>query len=78
MVILIVPIPYAVLMQNGFDASAEENADEIKKFLDYIKTQGEDHYTTITAQMDNIIKEILNVKTITAKETTKVVLSSSV
>jgi ABC-type multidrug transport system fused ATPase/permease subunit len=64
------PSPFngiAQALYDSFDGSAEEKTDEIQKFLDDIKRQGEDHYTKITSDMDDIMKEIFNVKTITAK-----------
>lgn len=55
---------------NNFDGSKVEKVDAVLKFLVDFKEQGESHYNKVAFQLDNITKEIVDMKSNAAKDNT--------
>lgn len=53
---------------DSFDGSEEEKSAAVLNYFKYLQSQGEKHYNTVTSQLNGILNEIQDVKTITAKQ----------
>jgi mannitol/fructose-specific phosphotransferase system IIA component (Ntr-type) len=54
------------------DGSEEEKSVAVLNYFEYLKSQGENHYTSVTSHLSNLLDEIQNLKTLTASSVEKI------
>lgn len=67
------PSPFNAIAEKIYSAasgSEEEKSDAVVKYFKEIINQGEDHYSKITLQLENVLSHVEDLKAITAKEST--------
>ena len=77
--IYVLPPPFNALAENIYstsEGSDEQKLEKIREFLTTIQEQGEEHYNNLYAKLDTIIQEVLDLKDITAKESTLQLVSN--
>jgi isoleucyl-tRNA synthetase len=57
---------------DSFDGSEEEKSAAVLNYFEYLKSQGEKHYTSVTSQLNNLLDEIQDLKTLTASLVEKI------
>lgn len=53
---------------DSFDGSEEEKSAAVLNYFKYLQSQGEKHYNNVTLQLNDILDQIQDVKTIMAKQ----------
>jgi hypothetical protein len=69
----LLPPPFnaiAAKIYNDAEGTAEDKIDSVIEYLNEIQARGEEHYNQITSKLDSTLAGLVDIRTITAKEST--------